>query len=88
MSIFTGDVGGVRMLGAGYALPPAPPPELAPDDWSVSTDRLRQTGPRRLFLTHGGAFDDVSEHLEQLMPNLAEARSDLPRGDVSRGGRR
>ena len=70
--IFTGDVGGVRMPGAGFALPPAPPPELAPDDWSVSTDRLRQTGPRRLFLTHGGAFDDVSEHLEQLMPNLAE----------------
>ncbi len=72
-AVFTGDVGGVRMPGSGYTLPPAPPPDLAPDEWLVSTDRLRQTGPRRLYLTHGGPFDDVSVHLDQLMPNLAEA---------------
>jgi hypothetical protein len=36
----------------------------------LSTERLRQTGPRRLYLTHGGPFDDVDEHIEQLMPNL------------------
>jgi len=72
-AVFTGDVGGVRMPGADFALPPAPPPDLAPDDWVVSTDRLRQTGPRRLYLTHGGPIDDVSEHLDQLMPNLAAA---------------
>jgi hypothetical protein len=29
-------------------------------------------GPRRLYLTHGGPFDDSAAHLEQLMPNLAE----------------
>ncbi len=68
--VFSGDVGGVRMPGSGYALPPAPPPELAPDAWTLSTERLRQTGARRLCLTHGGPFDDVNEHLEQLMPNL------------------
>ncbi len=71
-AVFTGDVGGVRMPGSGYVLPPAPPPDLAPDDWAISMERLRQAGPRRLYLTHGGPFDDVSEHLEQLMPNLAE----------------
>ena len=71
-AVFTGDVGGVRMPGSNYVLPPAPPPDLAPDDWAVSTDRLRQTGPRHLYLTHGGPFDDVGEHLDQLMPNLAE----------------
>ena len=71
-AVFTGDVGGVRMPGADYALPPAPPPDLAPEDWAISTERLRQAGPRRLYLTHGGPFDDVSAHLEQLMPNLAE----------------
>jgi glyoxylase-like metal-dependent hydrolase (beta-lactamase superfamily II) len=71
-AVFTGDVGGVRMPGSDYVLPPAPPPDLAPDDWAISTDRLRQAGPRRLYLTHGGPFDDVSAHLEQLMPNLAE----------------
>ncbi|MGH2614329.1 MAG: MBL fold metallo-hydrolase [Thermomicrobiales bacterium] len=68
--VFTGDAGGVRMPGSPYALPPAPPPDLAPDDWVLSTERLRQAGPRRLYLTHGGPFDDVDEHIEQLMPNL------------------
>jgi glyoxylase-like metal-dependent hydrolase (beta-lactamase superfamily II) len=68
--VFTGDVAGVRMPGSGYALPPAPPPDLAPDEWAVSIDRLRQTGARRLYLTHGGGFDDVDAHLAQIMPNL------------------
>jgi glyoxylase-like metal-dependent hydrolase (beta-lactamase superfamily II) len=71
-ALFTGDVGGVRMSGATYVLPPAPPPDLAPDDWAISADRLRQTGARRLYLTHGGPFDDVTDHLEQIIPNLAE----------------
>jgi glyoxylase-like metal-dependent hydrolase (beta-lactamase superfamily II) len=70
--VFTGDVGGVRMPGSTYALPPAPPPELSPEEWINSTERLRQTGAQRLLLTHGGAFDDVSPHLDQLMPNLEE----------------
>lgn len=72
---FTGDVGGVRMPGSTYALAPAPPPDLDPNAWTQSTERLRQTGAQRLFLTHGGAFDDVAEHLEQLMPNLAEVEA-------------
>ena len=74
-AVFTGDVGGVRMPGSEYALPPAPPPELAPDDWETSTERLRQAGARRLYLTHGGSFDDVGDHLDQLMPNLAEVEA-------------
>ena len=69
-AIFTGDVGGVRMPGSGYVLPPAPPPDLAPDAWAVSVERLRQTGAQRLYLTHGGPFDDVAEHLAQIIPNL------------------
>jgi glyoxylase-like metal-dependent hydrolase (beta-lactamase superfamily II) len=72
---FTGDAGGVRMPGSSYALPPAPPPDLALDDWMTSTERLRQAGPRRLYLTHGGAVDDVAAHLESLMPNLAEVEA-------------
>lgn len=73
--VLTGDVGGVRMPGADYALPPAPPPELAPGEWRVSTERLRQTGAQRLLLTHGGAFDDVTTHLDHLMPNLDEVEA-------------
>jgi glyoxylase-like metal-dependent hydrolase (beta-lactamase superfamily II) len=74
-ALFTGDVGGVRMPGSAYVLPPAPPPDLAPDEWTISVDRLRQTGARRLYLTHGGPFDDVADHLEQIIPNLAEAET-------------
>jgi glyoxylase-like metal-dependent hydrolase (beta-lactamase superfamily II) len=73
--VFTGDVGGVRMPGSDYALPPAPPPELAPGEWIISTERLRQTGAQRLLLTHGGAFDDANAHLDYLMPNLDEVGS-------------
>ena len=73
-ALFTGDVGGVRMAGTGYACPPAPPPELDPDAWAGSVERLRALGARRLYLTHGGPFDDVATHLDQLMPNLAALR--------------
>ncbi|MCA9878748.1 MAG: MBL fold metallo-hydrolase [Thermomicrobiales bacterium] len=73
--VFTGDVGGVRMPGSDYALPPAPPPELAPGEWRISTERLRQTGAQRLLLTHGGAFDGANVHLDRLMPNLDEVEA-------------
>lgn len=69
---FTGDVGGVRMAGTGFNLPPAPPPELDPEGWATSVERMRQLGARRLFLTHGGPFDDVDAHLDQILPNLAD----------------
>jgi glyoxylase-like metal-dependent hydrolase (beta-lactamase superfamily II) len=83
-AVFSGDVGGVRMPGASYALPPAPPPDLAPADWLDSTERLRQAGPRRLYLTHGGPFDDVGDHLDQLMPNLDEVEA-ICRGAMQAG---
>ena len=82
--VFSGDVGGVRMPGSPYALPPAPPPDLDPQSWALSTERLRQTGARRLFLTHGGAFDDATEHIDSLMPNLAEVEAICL--DAMRGG--
>lgn len=69
---FTGDIGGVRMAGTGFNLPPAPPPEVDPEGWAGSVERMRQLGARRLFLTHGGGFGDVAEHLDQLLPNLDE----------------
>lgn len=71
---FTGDVGGVRMAGTDYALPPAPPPEVDPEAWAGSVTRLGGLGARRLLLTHGGAVDDVGPHLAQLIPNLEALR--------------
>jgi glyoxylase-like metal-dependent hydrolase (beta-lactamase superfamily II) len=68
---FTGDVGGVRMQGTGFNLPPAPPPEVDPAAWAVSAERMAQLAPERLFLTHGGLHTDAEAHLGQLVPNLS-----------------
>lgn len=69
-TVFTGDVGGVRMPGTGYVCPPTPPPDLDFDAWAVSVDRLRALGARRICPTHFGPFDDVAAHLDQILPNL------------------
>jgi glyoxylase-like metal-dependent hydrolase (beta-lactamase superfamily II) len=82
---FTGDVGGVRVQGTGYVCPPTPPPDLDLDAWAGSVERLRRLAPRRLCLTHFGAFDDVAAHLDQLLPNLHEVR-DLAAAVLAAGG--
>jgi hypothetical protein len=45
---------------------------------------MRALQPRRLYLTHGGEFDDVASHLDQLMPNLATLQ-DLARSALRAG---
>ncbi|MEA2524053.1 MAG: hypothetical protein QOF73_1280 [Thermomicrobiales bacterium] len=67
---FTGDVGGIRMPGTGYVAAPTPPPDLDPDAWRTSVDRLRSLNARRLYLTHFGAVDDAPAHLDRLLPEL------------------
>jgi glyoxylase-like metal-dependent hydrolase (beta-lactamase superfamily II) len=69
-AIYTGDVGGIRMPGTDYVCAPTPPPDLDPDAWRASIDRLRAVHARRLYLTHFGAFDDASAHLDQVIPDL------------------
>ena len=73
-ALFTGDVGGVRMPGTAYVCPPGPPPELDPDAWALSVERMQALPARALYLTHGGRFTDVEYQLGQLMPNLATLR--------------
>jgi glyoxylase-like metal-dependent hydrolase (beta-lactamase superfamily II) len=83
-SLFTGDVAGVRMPGTTYVCPPTPPPDLAPDAWLESIEKLRNLNANRLCLTHFGVFDDVDQHLAQVEPNLhqfvAIAERDLHEG--------
>ena len=74
-ALFTGDVGGVRVAGTTYVCPPTPPPDLDLEAWAESVARMRSLAPRRLYLTHGGPFDDVEAHLGQLLPNLDELRA-------------
>ena len=69
-AMYTGDVGGIRMPGTDYVCAPTPPPDLDPDAWRASVERLRAVHARRLYLTHFGAVDDAPAHLDQIVPDL------------------
>ena len=68
--VVTGDVAGVRFPGATHVLPPMPPPDIDVEDWRRSLDVLRGLEPKRLLLTHFGAFDDPARHLDELERRL------------------
>lgn len=67
--VFAGDVGGVSIEG-GPVQPPCPPPDIDPPAWFKSIELLRSLEPERLYLTHFGARDNVSAHLDQLYSRL------------------
>ena len=69
-ALFTGDVAGVRLDGVSYVRPPTPPPEFDPARWQESIAKLRGLAPRRLYLTHFGACDDVTWHLDELLARV------------------
>lgn len=69
-SIFTGDVGGVRIPGTLQVRPPTPPPDIDVEYWHASIDRLRALEPRTLDLTHFGRFHDPGRHFDDLLYRL------------------
>ncbi|MCA9859305.1 MAG: MBL fold metallo-hydrolase [Thermomicrobiales bacterium] len=69
-TLFTGDVGGVRMPGQTYVCAPTPPPDLDPGAWANSVARMEALHPRRLCLTHFGPVYDPGYHLSQVMPEV------------------
>lgn len=68
--MFTGDIAAVRLAGSRYIRPATPPPELELELWRKSIARLRELRPRRLLLTHFGAFDDPDWHFDHLLSRL------------------
>jgi glyoxylase-like metal-dependent hydrolase (beta-lactamase superfamily II) len=66
---FVGDVGGVRIDG-GPIVPPTPPPDIDLEAWRASLDLVGDWSPRRLAVTHFGAFDDVQAQLEAVREGL------------------
>lgn len=84
-TLFSGDVGGVRVPGRAFVAAPTPPPEFAPDQWGDSVDILRGARPSRLALTHFGFADDVDAHLDRLMLDV-EAVTGIARNVLSGGG--
>lgn len=67
---FSGDVGGCRIAGSDYAMPPTPPPGIDVEAWHDSIALLRSWAPERLFATHFGPIDRVSQHLDEVSARL------------------
>ena len=65
-TLFSGDVGGVRIQGTGFVSPPTPPPEFDRDAWRSSVRVMRDVRPARLALSHFGVFPDVDAHFDRL----------------------
>lgn len=84
-TVFTGDVGGVRMQGTSYVCPPVPPPDLDFPAWATSVARLQALGAERLCPTHFGPYTDTAAHLTQIMPNI-EIFQAIARDVLSQGG--
>jgi glyoxylase-like metal-dependent hydrolase (beta-lactamase superfamily II) len=77
---YTGDVTGVR-IGDGLVLAPTPPPDIDLDAWRASLDTIESWRPRRLALTHFGASEDVTTHLDALRARLRWSEDLARRGD-------
>ena len=69
-TMFTGDVGGVRLQGASYVRPPTPPPDIDVQAWHASVGRMRELNPVALDLTHFGRFTGVEQHFDNLLLRL------------------
>lgn len=69
---YVGDTAGISVQ-RGYVLPATPPPDIDLERWAMSLDQIEAWRPARLFLTHFGAVDDVSGHLQMYREALARA---------------
>jgi glyoxylase-like metal-dependent hydrolase (beta-lactamase superfamily II) len=67
---FVGDVGGVRVGGTAFVMPPTPPPDIDIEAWVASVDRVLAWHPASLFLTHFGIVDHPAPHLQEMLDRL------------------
>lgn len=67
---FIGDMGGVHIPPAPFALPPTPPPDINVETWVASTHRILAWHPATIFLTHFGTIDTPASHLHMVLDNL------------------
>lgn len=68
-SLFTGDVGGVK-IHRGMVAPPCPPPDINVEEWQQSLSLIRSLAVNRLYLTHYGEITDIKNHLNELEERL------------------
>jgi glyoxylase-like metal-dependent hydrolase (beta-lactamase superfamily II) len=72
-TLFSGDVGGVRMPGYAYVQVPMPPPDLHIERWRESIARLRRLKPAQIAPTHFGIFNDPDWQFDQVDKGLESA---------------
>lgn len=70
-SLFSGDVGGIRLQGSNHVVAPTPAPDIDLEIWRSSIKTLRSLGAKRILVAHYGEFSDVQEHLDRLENNIA-----------------
>lgn len=68
--LYAGDVAGIHIPGAGFVLPPTPPPEFDPESWKASIALMRSLKPLRLVPTHFGPVADPEARLDELEREL------------------
>ena len=68
--IYAGDAAGMRVQGADYIIPVAPPPDIDLTLWQESLTRLERHNARYLFLTHFGVIDQVQQHIKKTRQRL------------------
>ncbi|HEX5309545.1 MAG TPA: MBL fold metallo-hydrolase [Solirubrobacteraceae bacterium] len=71
-TVFSGDVGGVRVAQAGPVLAPTPPPDIDLAAWRASLDQIEAWRPSAIVPTHFGRYENVAEHVAQLRERLGE----------------
>lgn len=69
---FSGDIGGVRMVGVNHLRLPMPPPEFDLESWRSSLARLRAETFSFIAPTHFGIFSDPQWHLAAIAEALDE----------------
>lgn len=73
---YVGDTASVRVPGNQFVLPMTTPPDIDRAAWNRSLDAIQAWEPKRLMLTHYGAYDDVAEHIARTRAGL-QAFGDL-----------
>ncbi len=70
-SIFSGDVGGVRLQGSSHVVAPTPAPDIDLEVWRESVNTLRSLNAKRVLVSHYGEFSDLEQHFNNLERNIS-----------------
>jgi glyoxylase-like metal-dependent hydrolase (beta-lactamase superfamily II) len=69
-TIFSGDVGGVRLQGSSHVVAPTPAPDIDLNVWRESVKILRGLNAKRILVSHYGEFSDLELHFANLEKNI------------------